>query len=51
MLKWLVAFCLQVNSEPFEGGWMMKLKVSNAGEADELLDAGAYTAHCESGGH
>ena len=41
----------QVNSEPFEGGWMMKIKVSNAGDVDELLDAGAYEAHCEAGGH
>ena len=30
---------------------MMKVKVSNAGDLDELLDAGAYEAHCESGGH
>lgn len=41
----------QVNSEPFEGGWMMKIKVSNAGDVDALLDAGAYEAHCEAGGH
>eukprot|EP00890_Picochlorum_soloecismus_P001183 jgi/Picsp_1/2065/NSC_05530-R1_glycine cleavage system h-protein len=41
----------KVNSEPFEGGWMMKIKVSNAGDVDALLDAGAYEAHCEAGGH
>ena len=39
----------QVNSSPFEGGWMMKVKVSGGG--DDLMDAGAYTAHCEAGGH
>jgi glycine cleavage system H protein len=40
----------KVNSEPFEGGWMMKVKVS--GDAgDGLLDAKAYEAHCEAGGH
>lgn len=41
----------KVNSEPFEGGWIMKVKVSAPGELDELLDAAAYTAHCEDGGH
>eukprot|EP00204_Picochlorum_oklahomense_P002738 CAMPEP_0118797700 /NCGR_PEP_ID=MMETSP1161-20130426/210_1 /TAXON_ID=249345 /ORGANISM="Picochlorum oklahomensis, Strain CCMP2329" /LENGTH=170 /DNA_ID=CAMNT_0006724913 /DNA_START=44 /DNA_END=556 /DNA_ORIENTATION=+ len=41
----------KVNSEPFEGGWMMKVKVSDASDADALLDAKAYEAHCESGGH
>lgn len=40
-----------MNSEPFEGGWMMKVKVSNAAEADELLNSTDYTAHCEAGGH
>jgi glycine cleavage system H protein len=39
----------KVNTEPFEGGWMMKVKVS--GGAEDLLDAAAYTAHCEAGGH
>ena len=39
----------KVNSEPFEGGWMMKVKVS--GGAEDLLDAAAYEAHCEAGGH
>jgi glycine cleavage system H protein len=39
----------KVNSEPFEGGWMMKVKVS--GGAEDLMDAAAYTAHCEAGGH
>lgn len=29
----------------------MKVKVSNAGDLDSLLDAAAYEAHCESGGH
>ena len=31
-----------VNSDP-HGAWMIKIKVSNAGEAGELLDANAYT--------
>jgi glycine cleavage system H protein len=31
-----------VNSDP-HGSWMIALKVSSAGDADELLDANAYT--------
>ncbi len=37
----------KLNSEPFEGGWMMKVKVTDAGEADALLDAAAYKANCD----
>lgn len=37
----------KLNSEPFEGGWMMKIKVSDASEADGLLDSAAYSAQCE----
>ncbi|MFJ8085936.1 glycine cleavage system protein GcvH [Streptomyces sp. NPDC096205] len=32
-----------VNSAPFEGGWLFKVRVS--GEQDDLLDADAYDAH------
>lgn len=32
-----------VNSDPFGDGWMIKIKLSNASEANELLDAAAYT--------
>lgn len=32
-----------VNKEPYEGGWMIKLKISNAGELSALLGADAYT--------
>jgi glycine cleavage system H protein len=31
-----------VNRDPFDAGWMIKLKPANAGELDGLLDAGAY---------
>jgi glycine cleavage system H protein len=31
-----------VNSEPFAGGWMLKLRPSNSGEAASLMDAAAY---------
>ena len=31
-----------VNSDPFGGGWMIKVRVSDAGQVDGLLDADAY---------
>ena len=37
----------KLNSEPFEGGWMMKVKVSDASELDGLMDSAAYSASCD----
>jgi glycine cleavage system H protein len=34
----------QVNGDPYGEGWMIRLKLTNAGEVDELLDADAYDA-------
>lgn len=31
-----------INSDPYNGGWMVKINMSNAGETAELLDAAAY---------
>lgn len=31
-----------VNSDPYEGAWMIKLKMSNASEVNDLMDAEAY---------
>jgi glycine cleavage system H protein len=31
-----------VNSDPYGEGWMIKVKMSNPSEADELFDAAAY---------
>jgi glycine cleavage system H protein len=31
-----------VNSDPYENGWMIKIKLSNPSELDSLLDAAAY---------
>ena len=31
-----------VNQAPYEGGWMVKIRPSNAADLDHLLDAGAY---------
>jgi len=32
----------QVNKDPYGGGWMLRVKVSDAGEVDALMDAGQY---------
>lgn len=31
-----------VNSDPYGDGWMIKIKISDAGQIDELLSADAY---------
>ncbi|MCW5518871.1 glycine cleavage system protein GcvH [Aureitalea sp. L0-47] len=31
-----------VNSDPYDKGWMVKIKFSDAGELDDLLDDGQY---------
>jgi glycine cleavage system H protein len=33
-----------VNKDPYGDGWMIKVKLSNPGEVDGLLDAAAYQA-------
>lgn len=40
----------KVNQEPFKGGWLFKVKASDATELDELLDADGYAEHVESEG-
>lgn len=38
----------KVNSDPFAGGWMMKVKVTDGGaSAAGLMDAAAYKAHVD----
>jgi glycine cleavage system H protein len=34
-----------VNSDPYGDGWMIRLKLKDAGEKDSLMSAEAYTAH------
>lgn len=34
-----------VNSDPFGGGWMIKMKVSNVADIDSLMDVETYQAH------
>ncbi len=33
-----------VNQEPYGSGWMLKVRVADAGQLDELLDPAAYDA-------
>jgi glycine cleavage system H protein len=34
----------QVNEDPYGEGWMVRIRLSNVEEADDLLDASAYEA-------
>lgn len=34
-----------VNSDPYQGGWMIDIEATETSEIDELLAADAYTAH------
>jgi glycine cleavage system H protein len=36
-----------VNSEPYEGGWMVRLRLADAAAADALMDAAAYAAELD----
>lgn len=31
-----------INTSAYEGGWLVKMKISNAAELEELLDAASY---------
>ena len=34
-----------VNSDPFGGGWLMRVKMSASNEVQQLMDAAAYTTY------
>lgn len=34
-----------VNQDPYGAGWMVKIKISDKGELDDLMDAAAYEEH------
>ena len=36
-----------INLAPYAGGWFYKLKLSDASELDNLMDADAYVEHCD----
>ncbi|MFQ5731000.1 MAG: glycine cleavage system protein GcvH [Planctomycetaceae bacterium] len=35
-----------LSTDPYGAGWLIKLRVSDASAAEELLDKAAYDAHC-----
>ena len=39
--------CVQVNQDPYGGGWMFKIRLSDPSELDGLKDAAAYQAYVE----
>ncbi len=36
-----------INADPYETGWLIKVRLSDPSEADALMDAAAYTASLE----
>ncbi|MBN1309820.1 MAG: glycine cleavage system protein GcvH [Anaerolineae bacterium] len=36
-----------LNQDPYDKGWIARIKLSDLAEIDNLMDAAAYTAHCE----
>ncbi len=36
-----------VNSDPYDDGWMIKLRVEDPDEVSTLMDAASYTSHVE----
>ena len=36
-----------VNEDPYDAAWMIKVKLADPGEVDDLMDAAAYAAYCE----
>jgi glycine cleavage system H protein len=38
-----------INSDPYGEGWLVKVKLSNSSEADDLMDAAAYRRLLEEG--
>lgn len=37
-----------INSDPYGKGWIVKFDISNAADADDLMDAAAYAEYCNS---
>lgn len=40
-----------VNTDPYNQGWMLVIKLSDSSELDNLMDAAAYTKFLETAGH
>jgi hypothetical protein len=42
-----VAFLMQVNTSPYEKGWIIKVEVSDTGELKKWMEAEEYYKLCE----
>ncbi|KAL2344700.1 hypothetical protein Fmac_005985 [Flemingia macrophylla] len=40
-------FFMQVNSSPYENGWIIKVEMSDNGELNNLMDSEKYSKFCE----
>lgn len=40
-----------VNTDPYESAWMVKIKVTDASEADGMMDAAGYEKYCAERSH
>lgn len=40
----------RINTDPYGEGWMIKIRISDPSELDDLMDADAYAAYCEERG-
>lgn len=38
-----------INNDPYQGGWLIEIELSDAGETKALLDVAAYTAIVDAG--
>jgi glycine cleavage system H protein len=41
----------RINSDPYGEGWLIEIKLNDPAELNDLLDAAAYTKHCEEREH
>jgi glycine cleavage system H protein len=41
----------KVNGDPYGEGWLVKVRVGNPRDLDQLMTAGAYRTHVEEGGN
>jgi glycine cleavage system H protein len=37
----------QINADPYGEAWMVKFKIRDASQLDDLMDAASYAAYCE----
>jgi glycine cleavage system H protein len=46
MIRWF-SFSSQVNASPYDKGWIIKVKLSDSGELNSLMDDEKYLKFCE----